>query len=310
MKLRLLPLLLLISFAIILMNPSIESAVKNGADPGIYFQMADPTRDEFGCGTYSYPTNIAFKPYQGLFDILGFKVSAGPGGVIYFDTTFKTVTNPWAAPEGYIHQNLRIYVDSIPEQGCAELPEKGAYVRFNPKYAWDLCLKIVGWNNSRLIAFQNGNLNQTTLNTELLNDHQTIRATVPATLCGKPAKNWHYYVFVGSYDGFGEDFFRKVMAKSEEWVIGGGFDEVVEPQIMDVLAPEKGAHSQINQLKSFDREKKTLAELYPIGADLGGPNFPKWLFILLSLALVSGIAYLVIVGPKNIIWFRVKEKKL
>lgn len=292
------------------MSAALEgSSLKTAADPEIYFQMTDPAGDEYGYGSYVYPTNIAFKPYQGLFDILSFKVSAGPGGAVYFDTAFKTVTNPWAAPEGYIHQNLRIYLDSIPGQGSAVLPERGAYVRFHPKYGWDLCLKVVGWGNSRLISFQNGKLNQTPLQTQLLNDHQTIRATVPETLCGKPAKNWHYYVIVGSYDGFGEDFFRKVMARSEEWVIGGGFDEAIEPQVMDILAPERGSHSQSRQLQSFNRETKALAELYPVGPDLAASNFPKWLFVMLSLVLVSGTAYLIITRPKNIIWFRVRKTK-
>ena len=32
----------------------------------------------------------------------------------------------------------------------------------------------------------------------------------------------------------------------------GGLDQNIEPQVMDIVAPENGAHRQNNQLKSFE----------------------------------------------------------
>jgi carbohydrate-binding DOMON domain-containing protein len=279
------------------------------ATPGVYFTMADPVGDERGYGTYQYPTNIAFQPYQGLFDIQQFQVKAGPGGSVCFDTTFRKITNPWAAPEGFIHQNLRIFIDTTPERGAVILPERGATVRFNPKYAWDVGLKVVGWGNSRLYTVTNGTLQAKSLKVELLGDGSTIRAEVPESVIGKPTPQWHYYVLVGSYDGFGEDFFRKVAPDNGEWVIGGGTNKNLDPRVMDLLAPVKGKHTQAKQLQSFDPATSQLAELYPVGQDLQEFSPRVWILGVLFGLILGVMIYMVRRKRWSIRWFWVKGDK-
>lgn len=274
-----------------------------------YFTMTDPAGDEHGYGTYQYPTNIAFQPYQGLFDMLQFQVKAGHGGLICFDTVFRKMTNPWAAPEGFIHQNLRIFIDTIPNQGATVLPERGASVAFNPKYAWDVCLKVVGWGNSQLITVAGHVLQVKPLKVELLGDGRTIRVRVPENTIGKPASNWHYYVLVGSYDGFGEDFFRKVAPEPGEWVIGGGTGKKLEPRVMDLLAPVKGKHRQDNQLHSFDPDTGQLAELYPVGRDLTELNLRGWVLGVLFFLILGALIYILKRKCWSISWFWVKGNK-
>ncbi len=295
-------LLILVLFAILLL-------FMGAAEQGDYFLMYDSVGDDNGYGAYQYPTNIAFQPYQGLFDILQFRVAAGPERTILFDTTFRNMSNPWAAPEGFIHQNLRIFIDSIPGRGSTVLPEKGASIRFNPKFAWDICLRITGWGNSQIITIEDGVLKTKPLKAGLLKDGHTIRALVPETELGKPARNWHYYVLVGSYDGFGEDFFRKVDPKPGEWVIGGGTGRNIDPRIMDLLAPEKGPHSQEKQLYSFDPETGQLAEIYPVGRDLKESNLRVWILGTLFILLLAAMIYMLRHKIVNISWFWVKGPK-
>lgn len=273
-----------------------------------YFEMKDPLGDEHGFGSYQYPTNIAFKPYHGLFDITEFKVLPGEPGYLYFDTKFAKITNPWVAPEGFIHENLRIFINKQPNQGLTFLPHPGANVQLNPKYGWEICLRIVGWGNSQLLTLENENtIKARPLKVELLSDQQTIRAIVPEQYSGKPLKNWHYYVLVGSYDGFGEDFFRKLATKPGEWVIGGGNDQNIEPRVLDILAPQKGSHSQENQLRSFDAQTGKLAELYPVGSDLVDINPLIWLYVCLIMLFISGVTYLITKRPGRISWFWVRR---
>jgi carbohydrate-binding DOMON domain-containing protein len=277
--------------------------------PAVFFEMRDPSGDENGYGSYQYPTNIAFKPYKGLFDITGFKVWSEKPGIIYFDTGFAAITNPWAAPEGFIHQNLRIFIDSRPGEGFVNLPQRGANVSFDPKYAWDIGLKLVGWENSQLFLAKGNQIKMWPLKTEVLGDGLTIRAQVATARIGYPEKRWNYYVFVGSYDGFGTDFFRKVMRKQGEWVIGGGLDELIEPNIMDLLAPPQGAGNQIKQLSSFNRETGELARLEPVG---GGVATTSWLAcagwaVLILLALT--VTVMVWVKPKRISCFWIRRSK-
>lgn len=276
----------------------------------VYFVMKDPIGDEYGYGTYRYPSNVAFQPFKGLFDITEFKVWGDTPGVIYFDTTFAAITNPWIAPEGFIHQNLRIMVDSIPERGQTELPKKGAYVSFNPKYGWDFCLKVVGWGNSQVIVDENGKPKYEPLKVKLLGDNRTIRAIIPESLMGKPGRKWKYYVLVGSFDGFGEDFFRKVHKEHGEWVIGGGLDQNIEPQVMDILALESGNQKQAKQLRSFDIKSNKQAVLSPVGHGFIGLNLLGWLGKFLGVLILGCLGYGVYrLSSKQhkIFWFWVKQ---
>ncbi len=279
----------------------------------VYFEMKDPPGDEHGYGTYRYPSNIAFQPYQGLFDITEFKVWAEKPGTIYFDTSFVNITNPWMAPEGFIHQNLRIFVDSMPNRGQTELPKKGAYVSFHPKYGWDFCLKAVGWGNSQVIIDDRGALKQQPLKAEKLADNRTIRVSVPESLIGKPNRKWKYYVLVGSFDGFGEDFFRKIKKDHGEWIIGGGLDYTIEPRVMDLLAYVSGSHNQANQLKSFNVNTGKLATLHPVGHGFSGLNFLGWIGNFLVLIGLAGLGYGIyqLTGKqKKIFWFWVKRPEM
>lgn len=279
----------------------------------VYFRLEDPVGDEHGYGTYRYPSNVAFQPYQGLFDITEFKVWAEQPGIVYFDTTMAKVTNPWMAPEGFIHQNIRIMVDSMPERGQTELPKKGAYVSFNPKHGWDFGLKVIGWANSQIILDNNGELKYLPLKAELLGDNRTIRASVPESLIGKPNRNWKYYVLVGSFDGFGEDFFRKVRKGHGEWHIGGGLDQKGEPQIMDILSHEKGSQNQTKQLKSFDIINKKLAVLNPVGYSIINFDFLGWLSKCFALLIIGGLgfgSYRFLLKGKRIFWFWVKQPEV
>jgi carbohydrate-binding DOMON domain-containing protein len=267
--------------------------------PANYFEMIDPVGDDYGYGSYQYPTNIAFKPYQGLFDLTRFKVWSEKPGEIYFDTSFGMITNPWSAPEGFIHQNLRIFINTRPG-GFLNLPQPGAYVRFHPQAAWEVCLKIVGWENSQLMVLEGSKLKVWPLKTEVLGDGHTIRAKVAQTRIGIPDQNWQYYLLVGSYDGFGEDYFRKVKRKNSEWVIGGGLDRTLEPQVMDLLAPATGPATQEKQLSSFNRKTRQLAQLTPVGPRRGA-NIIWKLLGWLAIILVAGVI---------VVLFLIKRKRI
>jgi len=276
----------------------------------IYFEMEDPVMDDSGYGNYQYPTHKAFEPYRGIFDITKFKVWSDQPGMVYFETTFAKVTNPWQAPEGFIHQNLRIYLDTIPKVGLTQLPEKGANVSFDPRYGWDFGLKVVGWGNSKIFKYEGNVIKRYPLTASLLADQRTVRVSVPVSLIGLPIKKWNYYVFVGSYDGFGEDFFRKIAREPSEWLIGGSKGSVAEPRIMDLLASEQGNYIQKNQLQTYDLSKQKFAMLYPVGATLKPSSLGRWLLNLILLIFLSGViygGYLMIRGKGKISWFWIKN---
>jgi len=234
----------------------------------VLFEMADPKGDDFGPGTYLYPTGSVFDPKKGLFDLVKFKVTADER-FYYFDTTMAKVTNPWGAPEGFSHPIINIYIDSAPNQGKTETFQEGAFVDLDSRHGWEYFIKVAGWNNTAIYEYHQpvtSKGQQKGIGVRLLDDGKTIRVKIPQGYLKNP-ENWYYYVLVGSQDGLGPDNYRQVMEKRTEWLFGGGTDTNYDPNVIDLLAPEKGDKSQKAQLGSYSLEKGTLAVISPVGAD-------------------------------------------
>ncbi|MGE5587080.1 MAG: glucodextranase DOMON-like domain-containing protein [Clostridia bacterium] len=240
------------------------------AEPVVVLDMDDPVGDDHGPGTYGYPTHKAFVP--GLFDLTHFKVSHDPE-YVYFDATFKEITNPWNAPEGFSHQLINIYIDTTPGAGRTDTLRKGALVAFDRRYGWDLFIKAVGWGGCRVFTAKDESEARGIadgLSASVLADGKTVRVAVPKAVIGEPSRRWGYYVLVGSQDAFGEDDFRPVMEKAGPWVFGGGSDLEVDPNVIDMLAPARGRASQERMLGSYNLERGSLAVLVPVFATAGG----------------------------------------
>lgn len=277
--------------------------------PITYFQMADPIGDDNGPGGYIYPRNIAFEPYKGLFDLTDFRVWQENAREVNFDVKIAKVTNPWMAPEGFIHPVVHIYIHTQP--GGEIIPATpGPNVCFAPEYGWQYCLVAAGWGNSRAYAMDESNeAIAAKLDARLLADDSTIRMTVPATLIGRPDRSWKYYVLVGSFDGFGPGFFRDVRRQEGEWNFGGGLGGKYEPRVIDILAPAQGRYSQENQLRQ-DPTKGATVVLYPVGDGLtsGFRWWPQLGLAFCILLLMAGIYWGWQRGRILIFWQSVDKK--
>ncbi|MCR4425331.1 MAG: hypothetical protein NUW23_03960 [Firmicutes bacterium] len=262
------------------------------------FEAWDPEADDNGPGSYTYPTNPAFRPFTGLFDITRFRVSFDDASV-YFETTFREMTNPWNAQEGFSHQLLNIYIDTAPNAGRSDTLREGACVTFDPRYAWDVNIRIMAWGGSRVFLASDDAKSAGRADAviaELLPDGRTIRATVSREVVGEPKETWKYYVLSASQDGYGPDNFRPVMERAGQWVFGGGSDLYSNPNVIDILAPESGDYTQARQLGSWNEAERRLAVLYPANVDPRG----RTSFILLGVALgvILLLAALVILLPR------------
>ncbi|HHY45964.1 MAG TPA: hypothetical protein GX506_01515 [Firmicutes bacterium] len=254
--------------------------------PTVVFDMEDPAGDDYGPGTYTYPTHKAFA-HPGLFDLLRFVVSYDIQNV-YFDCTFGEVTNPWNSPEGFSHQLIDIYIDSMRGQGATSPLRPGPNVVFARRFAWDFRIKVIAWGGSRLYTSMDdpdATGVHDGLMAELLPDKKTIRIQVPVALIGKPNPSWSYYVLVGSQDAFGRDDYRPVMEKADRWVFGGGSDLDVDPNVIDILAPGRGLRSQERMLASYNINSGAFALIYPVGKGRAG-----------ELSLGLGVLFLILLG--------------
>ena len=82
----------------------------------VMFEMQDPAGDDYGPGMYTYPTNIAFSPGRGHYDLINFKVFQDDD-YVFFDFEFTLLDNTWQADEGFSHQLIDLYIDTGEEGG-------------------------------------------------------------------------------------------------------------------------------------------------------------------------------------------------
>ncbi|ADG83560.1 glucodextranase DOMON-like domain-containing protein [Thermincola potens] len=241
----------------------------------VIFEMADPARDDYGPGSYKYPTDSIFDPKSGHFDLLKFTVSAKEDKY-FFDIKLGRITNPWGAAEGFSHQIIQIYIADGSENGRIETFKQGANVQFSPQYPWTSLIKVVSFGKTAVYSstdYETSDGKSVGVTAKLQPDKQTIRVTVPKKyIAGQPEK-WAYYVLVGSQDGSGPDNYRQVMAQVTQWNFGGGQNSPLNPNVIDILAPKKGLHTQEKMLKSFDPGRGRLAMLYPVGPPQVRPSW-------------------------------------
>ncbi|WP_418790975.1 glucodextranase DOMON-like domain-containing protein [Phosphitispora sp. TUW77] len=230
----------------------------------VIFVLEDPAGDDYGPGTYKYPTDSIFDPKKEHFDLQKFSVST-IRDLYHFDLVFPRVTNPWGASEGFSHTMAQIYISDDPDNGRIETFKEGANVIFDPHHPWQYFIKAVSFNKTAVYHagdYAGAGGRNSGVKAKLQPDGRTVRVTVPKGLLPGDPYNWRYYVIIGSQDGLGPDNFRKVNTTVERWVFGGGTDTDYDPNIIDLLAyPGK----QEKLLGSYDASRRQQAVIESVG---------------------------------------------
>lgn len=264
----------------------------------LLFGMDDPLGDDFGPGTYVYPTHQAFSPHTGLLDLRRFEVFETPDTVDFY-FTFATVTNPWHAPEGFSHQLIDLYIDCIERAGRDRSLRGGPRVAFQAESGWDYLLRVIAWDGCRLFRADDPATAEGIkkgISASVLPDGQTIKVSVSRSHFEvDPDASWRYYCIVAAQDVFGEDEYRPVKRDAGLWHFGGAEDERLAPYVIDLLAPERGPRGQQAQLLSYDSAAGTLAVLYPVG----GPSAS-----LVAVSLIGVVVLLLILAGAGLVMVR------
>lgn len=227
--------------------------------------LADPVGDDYGPGTYLYPTHKQFEPYQGLFDVERFQVETGQA-MLRFQITLGKITNPWKGSHGFSHPLLEVYIDHRPGGECRPF-YPGANVVFSPKAPWDTLVKVTGWSLYLFHAederdphpkpFSEGTV-------QVLPDQKTVEIVIPMGdwIDEDTLQDAAFYLLVGGQDGFGPDHFRAVKQEASEWYFGGGDGSGCEPNIIDLVTPPGRTQEKI--LSSYDPRMRVLAVIEPV----------------------------------------------
>jgi alpha-amylase/alpha-mannosidase (GH57 family) len=227
------------------------------------FSMEDPSGDDNGTGSYTYPKNSVFSE-QGLFDLLRYSAyDSGDAWQLAFD--FSCLPNPWNGPQGFSHPIIYLYLD-IAEGGKTDSHQEAeaARVAFDPGHPWDVFIRLAGWPAyGRHLWTADG---EGPYLVEVASDPRKGRVivTVPKSLVPDIA-GWHY-VLIGSQDGYGKNYLRTVGKTAGEWTGGGCTDPQYAPQIYDYLA--QAGDSQQEILNGYNTQEGSFATLIPVQIEL------------------------------------------
>jgi glucoamylase len=203
--------------------------------------VTDPSGDDYGPGTYQYPTDSDFQP--GAFDITRFQVLSD-GTFAYLRTTISNLAPTFGATDGA--QLLDVYVH-VP--GASATSTQAAFTSRNyaiaPAGAWSQRVEVQGfaptvWNDAA------GNPVGTAYTLAVTADG-TITVALPESQFGVPASGWGFSVVLTGQDGFSSDLARAFTATPGAYTFGvcasGGTapvcsaDPATVPKAIDVITP-------------------------------------------------------------------------
>jgi alpha-amylase/alpha-mannosidase (GH57 family) len=225
--------------------------------------ITDPEKDDYGAGTYTYPSDAVFS--AGVFDILNFQVGSDAEYIIFKFAMRGPVENPWGSPNGLSVQTFDIYIDKDKDGkgGVNFLP--GRNLALQQGYNWDYAITVEGWEPGIYIPGEPGPERiATSSDFQILADpgQQRVTIRVPRSILGDNPETWKYAAMVLSQDGYpssGVQRVRDVNQKAEQWRFGGGPADTNHTRVIDLVWPDQG--TQETWLSTYTPSQKSQAEL-------------------------------------------------
>jgi carbohydrate-binding DOMON domain-containing protein len=250
----------------------LASASARAEEPGT-ITITDPTGDDDGPGTYTYPTDAVYKP--GSFDLTEFKVIPHGDTVEFRVSVRARIEDPWDSQawggNGFSVQMAFIHIDTDHVKGSGVVQGlPGTNVRFAEEEAWDRVVIISPQGATRVNAEIAQKCPQWKDRIIVPNvtraQGKTLIAIVDTkALGGPPLPTWGYQVLMQSNEGFPAKtdlLTRKVNEFNGQHRFGGGSDYDNDPHVMDILVPPGGDPVQ-KQHEILGKWKKDVTEPKP-----------------------------------------------
>lgn len=225
--------------------------------------LEDPSGDDKGPGTYTYPTDKAYAP--GSFDLRKLEI-VPQGDTTEFRLTFNArIEDPWDSKawggNGFSVQMAFIHIDmdKAPNSGVQDgMP--GTNVRFAPNEAWDRVVIISPQGQTRLNSEIDQKASQwkdkVVVPKITRASGRTLIAVVDnAALGGTPSRSWGYQALVQSNEGFPAKtdlLTRKVNEFEGQHRFGGGTDYENDPHVIDMFAGAAKGDSLTESKAQYD----------------------------------------------------------
>jgi alpha-amylase/alpha-mannosidase (GH57 family) len=229
----------------------------------LVLDITDPEKDDYGPGTYTYPSDAVFP--AGSYDILNFQVGSDAENIVFKFTMRGPVENPWGSPNGLSTQTFDIYIDTDGDGqgGLSFLP--GRNLALQEGFAWDYAITVEGWEPGIYTPGDAGPLKIATGSEfQILPDsgQQRVTIRIPQSILGDDPEAWKYAAMVLSQEGYpsgGVMRVRDVNQNAEQWRFGGAPLDTNHTRVVDLVWPEPGM--QESWLSSYTPSQVPQTEL-------------------------------------------------
>jgi hypothetical protein len=229
------------------MGPAVL-AVPDLGTIAVILDITDPEKDDYGPGTYTYPSDAVFG--AGAFDILNFQVGSDAENIIFKFTVRGPVENVWNSPNGLSIQTFDIYIDTDGDGqgGSAFLP--GRNLALQDGLAWDFAITAEGWEAGIFTPGAEGPEKiASSSDFQIVPDPGQHKVTirVPKSILGDNPEAWGYAAMLLSQEGYpsgGVMRVRDVNAAAEQWRIGGAPADTNHTRVIDIVWAEAGVQEE------------------------------------------------------------------
>ena len=205
--------------------------------------LKDPTGDDNGPGTYTYPTDAVYT--RGSFDLTSFTLKVNGAKTDVSVGVNGNLADPWSMGNGFATQMVFVFIDKDGKEGSGYTKApSGLNIEFAPGSAWDKLIILSPQQPARVnneVEQKAGDMKKDIIvPSRTRGAGRNITGTIDTAALGEgdPA-TWSYQVVMQSNEGFpsGTDLLtRKVNEYEGQHRFGGGNDGDCDPHVIELLA--------------------------------------------------------------------------
>ncbi|MEA3325989.1 MAG: glucodextranase DOMON-like domain-containing protein [Chloroflexota bacterium] len=234
--------------------------------------VKDPVGDDFGPGTYTYPTEGVFK--ESVFDVDLFTVGYDTEDLILAFEFVGPIENPWGSSIGLSIQTMDVYIDIDPGSGTgARMLLPGRNAALVEGSGWDIAVWAEGWSSQvvqvdpETLAPKNYTEASSAMKIIVDPAQNAVVIRVPLVFLGEgDPVDWAYAAVVLGQEGYpaeGVWRVRDIAKSSAQYLFGGGPSDANHTRIIDLILAEDAQQGQAEILSNYPSSQDGVDGLGP-----------------------------------------------
>ena len=229
--------------------------------------VTDPEGDDFGPGSYTYPSDAIFASQ--VFDVKSFEVAYDATSLILTFSLFGQIDNGWGSPNGFSVQTFDVYIDNDPGEATgARMLLPGRNAALAAENGWDYAIWVEGWTPQVVIpdaqTLEPKDYSQASSAMKIFVDpgKNAVVVRVPLEFLGEgDPEEWGYAAALLGQEGYpatGVWRVRDVIQKNEQYRFGGAQLDNNHTRIIDLIWPDGQSPSQSEILGNYPSSAKAV----------------------------------------------------